>query len=104
MRTQVGIVGAGPAGLFLVAFAARAGIDAVVIETRSRKYIEERVRAGVLEQGSADLLREMGLGARMDREGLDPSRHQPALQRAAASLDFKRWSARASWSTASTRW
>jgi p-hydroxybenzoate 3-monooxygenase len=70
MRTQVGIVGAGPAGLFLSHLLARAGIDSVVIETRSRKYIEERVRAGVLEQGSSDLLRELGLGARMDSEGL----------------------------------
>ncbi|BAT57931.1 p-hydroxybenzoate hydroxylase [Variibacter gotjawalensis] len=70
MRTQVGIVGAGPAGLFLSHLLQRAGIDCVVIETRSRKYIEERVRAGVLEQESSDVLRQMGLGARMDREGL----------------------------------
>lgn len=69
-RTQVGILGAGPAGLLLSHLLARAGIDSVVIETRSRDYVEHRVRAGVLEHGSVDLLRECGAGARLDREGL----------------------------------
>jgi p-hydroxybenzoate 3-monooxygenase len=70
MRTQVGIVGAGPAGLVLSHLLHLQGIDSVVIETRSRQYVEERVRAGVLEQGTADLLTEAGVGARLKREGL----------------------------------
>jgi p-hydroxybenzoate 3-monooxygenase len=69
-RTQVGIVGAGPAGLLLGHLLHREGIDSVILEDRSRAYIEGRIRAGVIEQGAADLLREAGLGARMDREGL----------------------------------
>lgn len=70
MRTQVAIVGAGPAGLVLAHLLAAHGIDTVVLEHRSREYVEARVRAGVLEQGSVDLLRQMGVGERMDREGL----------------------------------
>jgi len=70
MRTQVGIVGAGPAGLMLSHLLHRAGIDSIVIEDRSREYVEHRIRAGVLEQGTVDLLLEMGLGDRMLREGL----------------------------------
>jgi p-hydroxybenzoate 3-monooxygenase len=69
-RTQVGIVGAGPAGLLLGHLLHLQGIDSVILEARSRAYIEERVRAGVVEQGAADLLRAAGLGERMDREGL----------------------------------
>jgi p-hydroxybenzoate 3-monooxygenase len=70
VRTQVGIVGAGPAGLLLAHLLGRAGIESVVLELRSRAYIEQRVRAGVLEQGTVDLLIESGLGERMGREGL----------------------------------
>src|SRR6185503_15595225 len=66
-RTQVGIVGAGPAGLVLLHLH---GIDSIVLENRSRHYVEERVRAGVLEQNTVDLLTEMGVGERMKREGL----------------------------------
>jgi p-hydroxybenzoate 3-monooxygenase len=69
-RTQVGIVGAGPAGLVLGRLLEREGIEAVVLEARSRDYVEHRLRAGVLEQGTADLLRGLGVGDRMDREGL----------------------------------
>ncbi len=69
-RTQVGIVGAGPAGLVLGQLLHRAGIDAVVLEARDREYVEQRVRAGVLEQGTVDLLKEMGVGERLEREGL----------------------------------
>jgi p-hydroxybenzoate 3-monooxygenase len=70
VRTQVGIIGAGPAGLILSHLLRRSGIDAQVIEARSRRYIEERVRAGVLEQGTVDTLNAAGLGERMQREGL----------------------------------
>ena len=70
MRTQVGIVGAGPAGLSLAHLLWREGIESVVLESRSREYVEHRVRAGVLEQASADLMREAGVGERMDREGI----------------------------------
>jgi p-hydroxybenzoate 3-monooxygenase len=70
VRTQVGIVGAGPAGLTLAALLHASGIQAVVLENRSRDYVEERIRAGVLEQGTADLLRELGVGERMDRDGI----------------------------------
>jgi p-hydroxybenzoate 3-monooxygenase len=69
-RTQVAIVGAGPAGLLLAHLLHRQGVDAVVLEARDRQYVEARIRAGVLEQGSTDVLREAGVGERMDREGL----------------------------------
>jgi p-hydroxybenzoate 3-monooxygenase len=70
MRTQVGIVGAGPAGLLLGHLLHLEGIESVIVENRSRDYVVERVRAGVLEQGTADLLTETGLGERLRREGL----------------------------------
>ena len=70
MRTQVGIVGAGPAGLVLAHLLHLRGIDSVVLEARSREYVERRIRAGVLEQGTVDLLEEMGVGDRHRREGL----------------------------------
>ena len=73
MRTQVGIVGAGPAGLLLSLLLHRAGVDCVVLESRSRDYVESRVRAGVLEQGTVDLMDELGAGERLHREGMpDP--------------------------------
>jgi len=70
MRTQIGIVGAGPAGLFLSLLLQRLGIESVVLELHTRKYIEERIRAGVLEQGTVDLMHELGLGERLKRHGL----------------------------------
>jgi p-hydroxybenzoate 3-monooxygenase len=70
MRTQVGIIGAGPAGLVLAHLLSRAGVESVVLESRSRDYVEKRVRAGVLEQGSVDLLVQTGAGERLLREGL----------------------------------
>jgi p-hydroxybenzoate 3-monooxygenase len=70
VRTQVGIVGAGPAGLTLARLLEVAGIESVVLESRDRDYVEHRIRAGVLEQGTVELLREAGVGARMDREGI----------------------------------
>jgi p-hydroxybenzoate 3-monooxygenase len=69
-RTQVGIVGAGPAGLVLGHLLGLAGIDSVILEARDRDYLERRVRAGVLEQGTVDLLMETGVGERLKREGL----------------------------------
>jgi p-hydroxybenzoate 3-monooxygenase len=69
-RTQVGIIGAGPAGLLLSYLLHAEGIDAVVLEARSREYVEQRVRAGVCEHPTVELLREIGVGARMDAEGL----------------------------------
>src|SRR6187402_1775227 len=69
MRTQVGIVGAGPAGLLLSHLLHLRGIESVVLEARNRSDIESTIRAGVLEQGTMDLLNEAGLGARMQAEG-----------------------------------
>lgn len=70
IKTQVGIVGAGPSGLMLSQLLWREGIDNVIVENRSREYCEGRIRAGLLEQGSIDLINEVGAGARMMREGL----------------------------------
>ena len=69
MRTQIGIIGAGPAGLFLAHLLRRAGIDSIILESRSRTEIEGTIRAGVLEQWTVDLMNELGLGERMMREG-----------------------------------
>jgi len=70
VRTQVGIIGAGPAGLTLGRLLENAGVETVVLEARSREYCEARIRAGVLEQGVVDLFDEAGVGERMRREGL----------------------------------
>jgi p-hydroxybenzoate 3-monooxygenase len=70
MRTQVGIVGAGPAGLMLSHLLHLEGIESVILEDRSRDYIESRIRAGLLEQWASDLLTQTGVGARMQREGM----------------------------------
>jgi p-hydroxybenzoate 3-monooxygenase len=70
MRTQVGIIGSGPSGLLLARLLHLHGIDTVIAESRSREYVQGRIRAGVIEQGMADLLREAQAGERMDREGL----------------------------------
>jgi len=69
MRTQVGIIGAGPAGLMLARLLHLAGIESIIIENRSRDYIENRIRAGLIEHWAADLLTELGVGARMKAEG-----------------------------------
>ena len=73
IRTQVAIVGAGPAGLLLAHLLADGGVESVVVETRSQEYVASRIRAGILEQSTVDLLRAAGLGERLDREG---SRHR----------------------------
>jgi p-hydroxybenzoate 3-monooxygenase len=70
MRTQVGIVGAGPAGLVLALLLQREGIDCRILEARTREYVERRVRAGLLEQNTVDLLHRLGVGGRLAREGL----------------------------------
>jgi p-hydroxybenzoate 3-monooxygenase len=70
MRTQVGIIGAGPAGLMLARLLHMHGIDSIIIENRSRDYIENRIRAGLIEHWAADFLADVGAGARMQREGI----------------------------------
>jgi p-hydroxybenzoate 3-monooxygenase len=70
IRTQIGIVGAGPAGLLLAHLLRLQGIDSIIIENRSRTYLEDRVRAGVLEQDTVDILNESGVGARLNQQGL----------------------------------
>lgn len=69
-RTQIGIIGAGPAGLILGQLLHKQGIDSVILERRDRAYVEARIRAGVLEQGTVDMLNQAGVGERMRREGL----------------------------------
>ncbi|MGU7814706.1 4-hydroxybenzoate 3-monooxygenase [Burkholderia sp. AW49-1] len=71
MRTQVAIIGAGPSGLLLSHLLRLQGVDSILVEARSREYCENRIRAGVLEQGTVDTLNEAGLGERMRREGLE---------------------------------
>ena len=70
MRAQVGIIGAGPAGLFLAHLLREAGVGVVVLESRTREYVENRVRAGVLEQTTVSLMQRLGIGDRLMREGL----------------------------------
>lgn len=69
-RTQVGIIGSGPAGLLLAQLLDKAGISSVILERRDRAYVESRIRAGVLEQGTVDLLNQAGVGERCVREGM----------------------------------
>ena len=88
MRTQIGIVGAGPAGLVLAHLLHLQGIESIVIETRSRKYIEERVRAGLLEQGTVDLLIETGVGERLQRECLTHHGIVLRFHRGSHRIDF----------------
>ena len=70
LRTQVAIIGAGPAGLMLARLLDQAGISSIVLEARERDYVEQRIRAGLLEQSSVDMLEGAGVGERMRREGL----------------------------------
>ncbi len=69
MRTQVGIIGAGPAGLLLSLLLAKEGIDSIVLESRSREDVESTIRAGVLEQGTVELMTQLGIDERMKRQG-----------------------------------
>ncbi|MFZ0759217.1 MAG: 4-hydroxybenzoate 3-monooxygenase [Candidatus Sulfotelmatobacter sp.] len=95
MRAQVGIVGAGPAGLVLSHLLHLQGIESVVIEARSRQHCEQRVRAGVLEQGTVDLLIEMGVGDRMKREGLVHEGVEVRFNGRGHRIDFKELTGRA---------
>jgi p-hydroxybenzoate 3-monooxygenase len=88
VRTQVGIVGAGPAGLVLAHLLHLRGIDSVVLEARSRDHVERRIRAGVLEQGTVDLLFAMGVGERMRREGLVHEGIELQFEGARHRIDF----------------
>ncbi len=87
-RTQVGIVGSGPAGLLLAHLLARRGINSILVEDRSRDYVENRVRAGVLEQGTVDTLIEVGVGERMLREGLVHNGIEIRFNRQRHRIDF----------------
>lgn len=89
MRTQVAIIGAGPAGLLLGQLLSRAGIDNVILERRSADYVLSRIRAGVLEQGMVDLLHEAGVGERLDHEGLIHDGFSLAFGGALHRLDLK---------------
>ena len=90
MRTQVGIIGAGPAGLFLAHLLQRAGIDSVILEGRSRTYVEDRVRAGVLESGTVDVLRELGLDGRLKKESMTDEGLDIRFSGKIIHLDFRK--------------
>ena len=87
-NTQVGIVGAGPAGLLLGHLLHLNGIDSVILENRARDYVIDRVRAGVLEQGTVDLLRAMGVGAGLDSRGLRHDGLYISVQRRRHRIDM----------------
>jgi p-hydroxybenzoate 3-monooxygenase len=94
-RTQVGIVGAGPAGLVLSHLLHLQGIESIIIENRSRQYCEERIRAGVLEWGTVELLDQMGVAARLHREGLIHYGIEIRFQGRSHRIDFKDLTGRA---------
>jgi p-hydroxybenzoate 3-monooxygenase len=89
MRTQVGIVGAGPAGLMLSHLLHRAGIESVIVEKRSRDYVEGRIRAGVIEHWAADLLDQTGVGERMRQTGLPHAGITLSFDGALHHIDFQ---------------
>ncbi len=89
MRTQVAIIGAGPAGLLLGQLLHRAGIDAVILEQRTPDYVLGRIRAGVLEQGTVDILRLAGVTDRLDREALTHAGVELSHDGVRQHIDFK---------------
>src|SRR5262245_61618443 len=89
MHTQVGIVGGGPSGLLLSRLLGLAGIDAVVLERRTPEYLRTRVRAGLLEQGTVDLLVEAGVGERLGRERLSHDGVELAVDGRRHRIDLK---------------
>ena len=89
MRTQVAIIGAGPSGLLLGQLLQRHGIDNVILERHTPAYVLERIRAGIVEQGTVDLLNEVGVGARMQREGLVHDGTQICVEGVRHRIDFK---------------
>jgi p-hydroxybenzoate 3-monooxygenase len=88
MRTQVAIIGGGPSGLLLGQLLHRAGIETTILERRSREHVLARIRAGVLEWGSVEMLRAAGIGARMDREGIPHSGTTISTQNHGFRIDF----------------
>jgi len=89
LRTQVGIIGAGPAGLTLAHLLHLQGIESIVLERHTREYVETRVRAGVLEQGTVDVLCDSGVGARLKREGLQHQGIELRFDRSGHRIDFQ---------------
>jgi p-hydroxybenzoate 3-monooxygenase len=89
VRTQVAIIGSGPSGLLLGQLLAKAGIDTIILEQKPRDYVLGRIRAGVLEQGTVDLLEEAGAGARMRREGLVHEGVEIAFEGIRRRIDFR---------------
>jgi p-hydroxybenzoate 3-monooxygenase len=89
MQTQIVIIGSGPSGLLLGQLLAKAGIETIVLEQKSRDYVLSRVRAGVLEQGAVDLIDEAGAGARLHREGLIHDGTEIAFEGVRHRIDFK---------------
>src|SRR5690606_7817563 len=96
-RTQVAIVGAGPAGLLLAHLLARAGIESVVLERHSRAHVETRIRAGVLEHATARLLIDSGLGERLQREGMEHAGVELAYEGRRHRIDFRTLTGRSIW-------
>ena len=89
MNTQVGIIGAGPAGLFLSLLLQKAGIESVILEVHTRKYVEERIRAGVLEYDTVQLMHELGVGERLRRQGLEHGGIELRFGGAGHRIDFR---------------
>jgi p-hydroxybenzoate 3-monooxygenase len=97
MRTQVGIIGAGPAGLMLAQILHRQGIDSVIVERASREHVRTRLRAGVLEQGTVEMMREFGVGERVDRIGLRQRAIDFRFDGGSHPIDFAEVSGRHTW-------